>query len=137
MKSQAIGGASGGASKGKLLPEFEDKDKVIEELKEKLLQAEKNKEILQKANDSEIKSSRVNKARNEALVKELNMKIEKLEQELRERNLESRIASTKIRELQSSGNGLPIKREKVDLKPLNHNPGEKAERSGRFPSVSR
>ena len=47
-------------------------------------------------------------------------KMEKLEIELREKTQESKIASSKIRELQSSGNGLPVKRERETLKPINH-----------------
>ena len=45
-----------------------------------------------------------------------------MEQELREKTQESKIASSRLRELQSSGNGLPVKREKQVLKPLDpHN----------------
>jgi hypothetical protein len=47
-------------------------------------------------------------------------KMEKLEIELREKTQESKIASSKIRELQSSGNGLPVKRERETLQPINH-----------------
>jgi hypothetical protein len=62
------------------------------------------------------------KQRYEAQIKELNFKIEKLEQELREKTQESKIASSRLRELQSSGTGLPVKREKQILKPLDqHN----------------
>lgn len=45
------------------------------------------------------------------------------------------IASSKIRELQSSGNGLPMKRESVTLKPLKEKPTDRT--SGRLPSVGR
>ncbi len=38
---------------------------------------------------------------------------------MREKEQESKIASSKLRELQSSGTGLPVKRESVALKPLN------------------
>jgi hypothetical protein len=69
-------------------------------------------------------------------------KIERLEIELREKTQETKIASSKIRELQSSGNGLPIKRESVTLKPLKANPTERGGAtdkmsSGRLPSVGR
>lgn len=64
-------------------------------------------------------------------MKEMTAKVEKLEQELREKTQESKIASSKIRELQSSGNGLPVKRESTTLKPLNAN------ERGRLPSVGR
>ena len=111
LKASQMGGAEG--SKLKPLPGFEDKDKIIEELKDKLLQAEKNKEILQRSIESEVKSSRIGRSRLEAANKELNLKLEKLEQELREKTQESKIASTRIRELQTSGNGLPVKREIV------------------------
>ena len=72
---------------------------------------------------------RVEKARCDAQIKEMNAKMEKLEIELREKTQESKIASSKIRELQSSGNGLPVKRERETLKPINHQPGQ------RLPSV--
>lgn len=125
--------ATGGDGKGGLPIEL-DKEKQIDELKDKLLQAEKNKEIMQSARDSEINKNRMMRSRYEAQLKELNAKIEKLEVELREKTQESKIASTKIRELQSSGNGLPIKRENINLKPLKD---EKTDRSGRLPSVGR
>jgi hypothetical protein len=51
LKSITNGGSDGA---GKMsLPIDADKDKTIEELKEKLLSAEKNKEILQKATETE------------------------------------------------------------------------------------
>ena len=54
------------------------------------------------------------------------MKLEKMEQDLREKVLESQIASTKIRDLQSSQTGLPERRrESTNLKPLNPNPADK------------
>lgn len=99
--------------------------------------AEKNKEILQKANETEVKSSRIQRARYEAQLKECNAKIERLEVELREKTQESKIASSKIRELQTSGTGLPMKRESVNLKPLKNNPTERSSGNGRLPSVGR
>lgn len=100
----------------------DEKEKMIFELQDKLTQAEKNKEIMQQAKESEEKKGRMAKSRYEAQIKELNFKIEKLEQELREKTQESKIASSRLRELQSSGNGLPVKREKQILKPLDqHN----------------
>ena len=74
---------------------------------------------------------RLEKARCDAQIKEMNAKMEKLEIELREKTQESKIASSKIRELQSSGNGLPVKRERETLKPINHQPGH----GQRLPSV--
>jgi len=41
------------------MPVEKEKDVQIHELQEKLLAAEKNKEILQKANESEVKSGRI------------------------------------------------------------------------------
>jgi hypothetical protein len=58
------------------------------------------------------------KARYEAQIKELNQKMEKLESELREKTQESKIASSRLRELQSSGTGLPQKKEKQVLEPI-------------------
>lgn len=105
---------------------FEEKNKQIDELTDKLLQAEKNKEILQKAAESEAKALRIAKARFAEKEKEMNAKMEKLEIELREKTQESKIASSKIRELQASGSGLPaVKRESVALKPL-----DQSKRSG-------
>jgi hypothetical protein len=74
------------------------------------------------------------KIRCDAQIKEMNAKMEKIEIELREKTQESKIASSKIRELQSSGNGLPVKRERETLKPINHQPGDKSQR---LPSVGR
>ena len=53
-------------------------------------------------------------------MKEMQAKMERLEQELREKTQESKIASSKIRELQSSGDGLPAKKVRETLKPINH-----------------
>lgn len=130
LKASAIGGD--GIGKTALAPGEGDREKQIEELKDKLLTAEKNKEILMKASETDSKTMRMTKARYELQLKELNLKIEKLEGELREKTQESKIASSKIRELQSSGNGLPAKRESVTLKPIK-NPTERS--LGRLPSV--
>lgn len=107
-------GAPGVKLKGSLNPPMgaDEKEKMIFELQDRLTQAEKNKEIMATAKDVEAKSGRMAKARYEAQIKELNFKIEKMEQELREKTQESKIASSRLRELQSSGNGLPVKREK-------------------------
>lgn len=67
-------------------------------------------------------------------MKEMQAKMERLEQELREKTQESKIASSKIRELQSSGDGLPVKKIREPLKPLEHKPGDKSQR---LPSVGR
>ena len=79
-------GETAGAGKkkkgGSLLDE---REAMIADLKDKLLQAEKNKEILQKSADSATKSLRVEKARCDAAIKEMNAKMEKLEIELREK----------------------------------------------------
>lgn len=88
-----------GVVKHKPIPGIEDKDKTIDDLRDKLLQAEKNREIIQQSRDSEAKAARLIKGKLDAQIKELNIKIEKLEQELREKTQETRIASTKIREL--------------------------------------
>jgi septal ring factor EnvC (AmiA/AmiB activator) len=74
-------------------------DKSVQELQDKLLQAEREKEIISKAKEAEVKTGRIQRARLEAQIKELNTKIEKLEYELREKSQENKIASTRIREL--------------------------------------
>lgn len=70
LKTSLVGG--GNASEGELSmigkkkkggTALDDKDKEIEELKDKLLQAEKNKEIYQKQAESATKSQRIEKSR--------------------------------------------------------------------------
>lgn len=137
-KCRELKSITGSEGSGKMsMPDEVDKDKTIEELKDKLLQAEKNKEIFQKATETEQKSSRLQRARYEGQIKELNGKIEKLEVELREKTQESKIASSKIRELQSSATGLPgPRKESVTLKPLKAGQ-ERASNNGRLPTVGR
>jgi len=116
LKASALGG---GDSKAALAG---DPDKALEEHKEKLLTAERNKEILAKAAETEQRAHKLTKAKYEAQLKELNAKVERLEQQVREKEQESKIASSKLRELQASGTGLPAKRESVALKPINRQP---------------
>jgi hypothetical protein len=63
LKASALGGTGAEGGGKSSLPAELDKDKQIDELKDKLLQAERNKEILQKSNESEVKSSRIQRAR--------------------------------------------------------------------------
>lgn len=114
LKASALGG---GDSKAALAG---DSDKALEEHKEKLLTAEQNKEILVKAAETEKRAHKLTKAKYEAQLKEINAKVEKLEQQLREKEQESKIASSKLRELQASGTGLPAKRK--TLEPINRQP---------------
>jgi len=80
LKAQALGQPSGGSSlatlgapggklKGGLMSpplNADEKEKMIFELQDKLTQAEKNKEIMQQAKESEEKKARMAKSRYEA-----------------------------------------------------------------------
>jgi hypothetical protein len=66
LKSTIAGVPSSKSSKPSVIPGLEDKDKTIDDLKDKLLQAEKDKEILKKAQESEVKSGRLLRGKLEA-----------------------------------------------------------------------
>lgn len=90
LKAQALGvaptnGLGVPGVKAKPVGAPEDKDQKILDLQDRLAQAEKNKDILTQAHETQAKTARQSKARYEAQIKELNAKIEKLEVDLKEK----------------------------------------------------
>ncbi|CDW91577.1 UNKNOWN [Stylonychia lemnae] len=84
------------------IPQDKDLEKLADELQSKLMQAERQREIAEKARDQEVKKSKKMTKQLQDQINQLQTQLEASQRQIREKEQEGRLASSKLREIQKN-----------------------------------